>query len=273
MIYDSEVRVVATSIVVVAACGRFSFDEGGDASAGSDALAIDYCSRIPMLAAPVVIDGVLEAGLSPQRLVPVGWLPSVSGSTAAMPPIETSFAVGWRLDGVYFFIDVRDPDRHPPPLSVLPYCGDGVEVYVDSDGAYPAAPSYDAPGARQLIARAPQTDNMPEAGGAIWLVNMQNGPWTTGFTAYPQVGGYSFEAFIDAAALGLATWSLASGGRVGIDLSINASTPDGSPVPIPDCNPNLRLGQFFLRFDESYPTIREGAPFTVPTAFCTATLE
>ena len=209
-----------------------------------------------------------------QALVPVGWQ-SAETPLPPMPSVPVQFAVGYRPDGVYFFIDVADPDRFPARQNDLTYCGDGVEVYVDHDGAFNNAPDFDDTGTVQFIARAPDSDTAPRTdGGEYFARRMYGGVWQAGYGAFPYAGGYTVEAFIDAAALGLASWTPAAGSHVGIDISINLSRADGAVIPIGECSQNRRLGQFFLRIDDTLlGEYAAGAPYYWPTAFCTAQLE
>lgn len=156
-------RGLLAGVFVVAGC-RIGFDAPPDALPG-DAPPADYCARVPGLADPPAIDGALEAGLVLQTLVPVGWDSSVL-PLPPVPDVPVRFAAGYRPDGVYFFVDVSDPDRFPAPSTELSYCGDGVEIYVDHDGVFTEAPSFDSAGSMQFIARAPATATEPSADGA-----------------------------------------------------------------------------------------------------------
>lgn len=248
-------------LLVLTACGRLDFDPRIEPP--------DYCARIPALGSAPIIDGTPEP-LPLQRLVPVGWLSKEQ--PLAVPDVPVHFAIGWRPDGLYMFIDVADPDRYPSTTTQT-YCGDGAELYVDADGEHPAAPEFEAMGVRQFIAPAPRDDTTSRADGDYWLKGVQLGAWSSGYGVFPRPGGYALEAMIDAAVLGVSQWSLAAGDHVGVDLGVNLSRPDGTPVPIPECPENLRLGQFFLRIDDSIPVLADGAPFWAPTAYCTAELE
>lgn len=172
--------------------------------------------------------------------------------------------------GLYFFVDVGDPDRFPS--TQLSWCGDGAELYVDSDGLYPAAPGFEPTGTRQLVARAPTDDATPRSDGDTWNDGIFVAAWANDFVVVPRAGGYYLEALIDAGELDLGQWSLSAGANVGFDLGVNLSRPDGAVIPNSDCSQNRRLGQFFLRIDASNPT-GGVEPHNVPTAFCTATLQ
>ena len=242
-------------------CGRIHFDT----CAGTT---LDYCASIPALDVDPVIDGVIDCGLVRHDLIPVGWRGGGSGA----PPLTVSatYAVAWRLDRLYLFVDVSDPDR----FSRQPeFCADGVELYVDSDGTF-AGQTYDDPGTRQFTVAAPADDVTTLRSGGVYVDRVRRGTWTsTRFGAFPREGGYTVEADVTAADLGLATWSLTD--RIAFDLGIDVSTPDGSPGPLlsPLCpsNGDLRLGQFFARINENTSNC-DNRPYCDVAAFCTPTL-
>jgi hypothetical protein len=274
------------SVLVVAGCGRLGFGDASDGGAlgdgvgdggddgGADAeVATGYCARIPPLGAVPTLDGTLEAGLTLETLVPVGWQ-SGEVPLPPVPNVPVQFAIAYRADALYFFLDVADPDRFPARSQDASYCGDGVELYVDHDGMLAEAPLYDTIGALQFIARAPVDAMTPRTSGEVYFRQGLVGAWQAGFVATPRSGGYTFEAVVDAATMGLGSWSLASSGRVGIDLSLNLSTSDGATVQSSDCPQNVRLGQFFLRIDTSMlAQYGGGAPYMTSTAFCIAQLD
>lgn len=115
---------------------------------------------------------------------------------------------------------------------------------------------------------APSTDDEPISRGRAYRYPEWLDPWRPeSFVATPRPGGYSLEAFVEATELELSSWELAPGGRVGLDLSVNVSTTDGSPHG--SCG--VRLGQFFLRVTGE-PDECEGASFCDVRAFCIASL-
>ena len=241
-----------------------------------DTTAATLCAQIPRLSAAPTIDGTLDAGLRLRTLDPVGWQ-SILMPLPPKPDITVELAIAHRPNGLYFFVDVSDPDRFPGSSQEFPYCGDGVELYVDHDGVLSAAPEYDAIGGRQFIARAPADASTSRSDGEAYVPVPRPvtwvGPWQTG-VATPRIGGYSLEAFIDAPALQLASWSLASGMHVGIDIAVNLSTSDGSAVPLAECPQSMRLGQFFLHIDESMRGVYgRGAPYATATGLCFPQLE
>jgi hypothetical protein len=261
--------VMLIGTLVTAGCGRVSFVERADAAP----LPIALCERIPRLAATPMIDGILEPGLAVTPLDPIGWQSRVMPKPP-IPDVPVELAIAYRADGLYFFARVFDPDRYPAVALSPPYCGDSIEVYIDHDGVLSAAPDYDATGGRQFIARVPQDDATPRSDGETYLNRTSVGAWQTGFVATPFAGGYTFEAFVDANAMQLATWSLASGMQVGIDLAFGLSTPDGSLVPLVECAESTRLGQFFMRIDPSMIGVYgKGAPYATATALCLPVLE
>lgn len=267
-------RVVPVVLMAVASCGRSGFDAlpaPPDVAPPPDAPPLDYCASVPRLSSPPTVDGVLEPELQLQALVPVGWESSVV-PLPPLPSVAARFAIGYHSDGLYFFVEVDDASRFP--ASELSYCGDGVELYVDHDGALTNPPDYDAAGTRQYIAIAPANDTSPRTEGDVWVATALEAAWQSGFATFPRPGGYSLEAVLDASALGIAQWSLGPGGRVGVDISIDVSRDDGAAVPLDECPENRRLGQYYLRIDEAYlDEPAAGAPWMFATAFCTPVLE
>src|SRR5579859_2577375 len=84
----------------------------------------DYCSAIPALAAPPVIDGVLDCGPALEAVTPAGW----TGSSS-LPAGNSAFvAASWRPDGLYVFIEVVTPAAipadpgSPPSTAPAPRC-------------------------------------------------------------------------------------------------------------------------------------------------------
>src|SRR4029077_15936789 len=112
----------------------------------------DYCLQLPALPQAPQFDGVLDCGPSLIDLPAIGW----TASQALPSDNHARYAAAWRPDGLYFYVEVDDMLRLPALASdVDPWCGDGVELYADSNGNYVSAPDYDDPGAMQLLAVAP----------------------------------------------------------------------------------------------------------------------
>jgi hypothetical protein len=217
----------------------------------------DWCAELPELAAPAVIDGVLECGLATRVVVPKAY--NVAGS----PDATIEYALAWSAEGLYFYAAVRDPVVLPAPAADPPWEGDSVELYVDSDGVYDSPPKYD-PATRQIVIAAPD-GGVPARRAQIYAVPPDGVAWTsTHFASYPRPDGYVAEALVDAADLGLVTWPLAAGDHVGFDIGLNVSaeTKDGGTQ-------GTRIGQYFLRVDT---TLTAGHPFQSVTAFCNPVL-
>jgi hypothetical protein len=240
-----------------------AFDATLDAAAcDADAAAANPCATVVPLAGPPVIDGVLECGLalSPIDLNWRGTEPPPVGITA-------SAVAAWRPDGLYVFFSVHKPDRNPAPTSQPIWCGDAAEILVDSDGHFNAPPNYDDPGTRQFILAVPPDDHTSVSQAEIYLSTNFLAAWrSTQYRSYPQPYGYDVEAFVVASDLGLATWSLASGANVGLDLTIDVglATPDSDAS---ECGGYLR-GQFNMHVGGSGC----GHPSCDVGAFCTPVL-
>jgi hypothetical protein len=240
----------------------------GDASAPSidDGGAADLlirCNQVPSLAAPPVIDGVLEPNLS---LLP--WLdPAAPHPTG----VAAMVAVAYRPDGVYFYVDVEDPTRDPAPLDALSYCGDGIELYVDADGVLQAPPAYDDPGTIQLIVAGPVDSVTPSHRGQRFRysysqsMGIELGDWTGDFIAVPTARGYAVEAFVVAHDLDLMTWTLAPGGKIGWNLSLNIGGPEDAGIDA--CTTRSQQLHFHLASSGACT-----APYCNASAFCTPTL-
>jgi hypothetical protein len=224
----------------------------------------DYCTAVPFLPEAPVIDGVVDCGLTLAPLTPVGW----SGSTG--PDATAQYAVAWRPGGVYFFVAVTDPSLVPADATELTWQGDAVEIYADSDGVYAAPPSYDNPGTRQFTIAAPPDRQSSIARAQIWYTGSVSGAdWTsTQYRAFGSPTGYVVEAFVTGPDLGLSALSLAAGGQVGMDLSIDVSFPSDQG---PDAGGfGNRFGQYYLRV--ASPDAGGGIPPFDPRAFCVPAL-
>jgi hypothetical protein len=250
-----------------------SADAATDAGPSCTTTAVaDYCTELPRLPVVPQIDGQLECDLQLHDITPVGW----TNATSPIPAGHLArLAAAWRDDGVYVFLDVTDDTRLPRATGSDVWCGDGTEVYVDSDGTYAAAPMYDAPGTIQALASAPPDDTTSVSTGGARYRSPNGGlvgPWSSPrYAAFPKPGGYVFEAFIQADDLDLATWTLMTGGAVGLDIGINVSVSTDPPPAseTPDCG--RRLGQYFLRIAPA-PCASNCQPFANASAFCAPVL-
>ena len=230
----------------------------------------DYCTRLPALPQAPQLDGVLDCGPSLVDLPATGW-----NSPLALPSDNHArYAAAWRPDGLYFYVEVDDMLLLPALAShVDPWCGDGVELYADADGQFVAAPDYDDPGAIQLLATAPsRTPGTALAVDACYHTRSEAraGNWAaTRHVVVPRENGYALEAFVTAAELELNSWTLAKGGKVGLDIAINVSVTDATQKV--GCG--YILGQYYLRVSRTPCTTDSCRPHTSAAAFCTALLE
>jgi len=299
-------------VVLACGCGRIGYDlldEGADGGTGevsdayvagvtevSDGLAWDeavdspadvadsrdgtgcvtspetnFCTNIPLLSATPVIDGVLDCGPALVPMTPVGWT-----GPAPLPPFpagnSASLALAWRLDGLYVFIAVTTPAAIPADASSPVFYGAGVEIFVDSDGIFPVAPTFDDPGAIQLVVAAPPSQSTPGTRGEGYRNATDQGPWTsTDFSTFATPTGFVFEGFLVAADLGLTHWSLSSLSEIGLDVAIDVSyTTAAMTGP-----QGHRVGQYFLHV--AGPPVGDasaiGTPFQDPRSWCTPLLD
>ncbi len=278
-----DASVIDADLVDAAAMDGGASDSGASDAGASDAGDLDagtldsgapdagpprpLCDVLPALTVAPVLDGALDGALTLHPITPVGWTETRVGIPA---DIRARATIAWRTDGLYFYVEVDDVGLHPAIAPAATFCGDSVEIYVDDDGIATAPPAYDEPGTVQLLAASPSSETGTSTYGELYVDTMLGGPWRPdGFVAVGRPGGYALEAFVSAADLRLASWSLASGMRVGIDLSVGVSKPDGSTTgPTIDCG--TRIGQFFLRMAEGPGSCLE--PYCNITAFCTPTL-
>ncbi len=244
-------------------------DAGHDAATSPDASCVPVsssCNEVHRLPAAPTIDGVIEPCLALNALTPAGW----TGSMALPAAIHARAAYAWRPDGIYVYVEVDDPDRHPASMPDDPYCGDAVEAYVDDDGLFAAAGHYDVPGTIQLIAAAPSSSSGSSSYAGRWVDTGTHVAWTPPrFAMVGRPGGYAFETLVQASELGRASWTLAAGQHVGLDLAVDVSTPDGSLGTSPN-SCGSRTGQYFLRIDPTAASCVD--PYCDSRAFCTPVL-
>jgi hypothetical protein len=243
--------------------------QAGQAAAGMAGAATvsgpsGYCRELPSLGNAPTIDGSIEPGLSLQSVDPAGW----TGDGTVPPGHSMDFVVAWRPDGIYFFVQIQDPDRNPAEPTDRSWMGDGVEIYIDSDGVFPPAPGYDDPGARQFTIAAPSDESTPSTRAQVWIAGYGGERWRTSqFAAVPTPQGYNVEAFVEAVDLSLASWESAAGDLVGFDLGHDVSVPPGE-----EGTSGNRDGQYFLRVQETTDDGLAPRPFENENAFCRATL-
>jgi Carbohydrate family 9 binding domain-like len=212
-VQDAVIDVVGQSDVALT-------DPRDGSSDATLVMAHDPCIDVPALPVAPILDGVLEAGLATFDITPVTIL---GGPVPAN--VMSSVAVAWRSDGLYVFVRVVDPDRFLGSAAE-PYCGDAVEFYVDANASYKKFPDYDDPGTRQFIIGAPPDATTIARTGTVYFMSVKRGAWTSpNFAAYPTQEGYVVEALLQAADLGLTTWSLAAGDRIGWNFGHDVSAP------------------------------------------------
>ena len=226
---------------------------------------IVHCNELRKLSAPPVLDGELETGMYLEAGTFVGW---IGDSDAAPAGNSLSFSAGWYDTGLYFYIDVTDPERNPADPSDDVWRGDGVEVYIDHDAVFAEPSSYDNPGTFQFIAGAPASDSDPSTRVDIYAVSELQGAWSpTSWVSLPTRAGYRVEAFITAADLGLSSWSLTPGTTVGFDIGHNVSYPLGQTGGQAN-----RAGQRFLNVADPLTGDVADYPFANSGVFCSAEL-
>jgi len=240
-------------------------DAGGlpDAAVPEDG---DFCEDVFVLPQRPLIDGTLEAGLTLRRLPQLGW----TGPRALPADREAFYAVAYHADGIYVFVSVTDSTRLVWPNLMEDYCGDGVEIYLDTDGVFGAAPDYDAPGTVQFVVAAP-VDDTPSARGSRWSwPPTALGTWDSpDIRAVRTDDGYDVEVLIAGADLELPGWTPTGGSDIGLAVAVNVAEVADDPEA--DCG--HRLGQFFNRVTE---TPRDGwcyYPYCTTDAFCVAPLQ
>ena len=228
----------------------------------------EYCSSLPPLPAPPVIDGVLDCGPALVPAPPVDW---IGPSPLPAFPVGNSaqVAVAWRPDGLYVFMAVTTPAAFPAELSDPVFFGAGVEIFVDDDAVYANPPSFDNPGTIQLVVAAPPDSVTVGHRGEGFRNAADEGPWASSqFATYPTATGFVFEGFVTASDLGLATWVLGPGDAVGLDLAVDVSYPTTMTGP-----QGHRVGQYFFHVTTAPGDAAAfGMPYGDPRSFCAPTL-
>jgi hypothetical protein len=234
-------------------------DSRSDGGTQTDATDVGYppfgptepCSQLPKLTAPPTLDGVLEPGLDLFPMRQTGFTPPEGNSSR--------FAAAWFDTGIYFFIEVTDPDLFPPASSSPAYYGDGAEFLVDHDGVLSSSPTYDNPGTRHVIIPSPASKSEACTRAELYLTNgfFANLP-SDHFAGVATPTGYAIEVIVTATDLGLSAWTLSQGQQVGIDIGHNVSYPDGQTG-----SNGYRQGQYFEQGTQ---------PWLYESQFCLPTL-
>jgi hypothetical protein len=224
----------------------------------------DYCAALPALTHPPQIDGALECGLTLAPVPPAGW----RGPSDA-PGESASYAAAWSPQGLYVYVEVHGgsaPHTAEQPI----FCGDAVELFVDSDAQWNDDGSYDPSGTMQFVIAAPAIGAAAPAMDAQRFVQGKpQGAWVTpALRVSALADGYSVEALIGGADLGLWQWSPATqlGFSIGLDLAPAAGAAGPSPSGCAE-----QAGQFFLRVTDPHADC-DGGPWCDTHAFCSAQL-
>lgn len=194
----------------------------------------DYCAALSSLPIAAAIDGELDCDL---RLQPIE-----TGEQASVPIDHVaSVAAAVRPDGLYVFVEVRGAAPVPASEGEPSYCGDAVELFVDADGRFDGAGHYDGPGTMQFIVAAPADEGAPGPVRAErYAGGTSQGLWVSDQLAvHRDATGYTVEALIRAADLGLWTWAPA--GQLGFDIAIDVSVPQAGPGATIDAGSEVEM--------------------------------
>jgi hypothetical protein len=238
------------------ASGGTSADSGGP---------IPYCEALPHLSSVPVLDGVVDANLRVETVVPVGW----SNKTTALPVgVTLEYAAAWHETGFYFFLQVTDPELNPASSANPVWYGDAVEIYVDHDAVFAPPNSFDAVGTREFIVGAPANASSSSTRGDIFVADGIERAWPeTQWKGIATTNGYTVEAFVMAADLSLSNLQLSVGQVVGFDLGHDVSYPIGKTGTWGN-----RLGQYFLQVRQPFSGQGKDCPFIDTSVFCTPSL-
>lgn len=215
-------------------------------------------SVVPLAGEPR-IDGALEEGLRLHPFEPKDW----SGPEPLPEGFAVAYALAHRPDGLYVFVRVEGTGVHPAPETSHPYCGDAVEIFVDSDGVYDEPGRYDAAGSMQFVIGIPETtSSSPRTRLYRQTVTVRDADSLDRF-AFRTEQGFAVEVFLRAHDLDLDEWNLAPGRTIGFNLAIGLGrTLDGSETD--GCAG--RLGQFFLAVDQA--NVDCPYPYCSTASFC-----
>ncbi|MET0384391.1 MAG: sugar-binding protein [Polyangiales bacterium] len=222
---------------------------------------IDYCTGLPHLTAEPIIDGSPECGLALTPIAPQGW-----NGVGPSPNKSAFYAAAWIGEGLYVYIEVQGAPLRPHPSTAPLFCGDAVEIYVDSDAMRTDdAGMYDDSGTMQFVVAAPSAQDAPiEAGRYVqgepagtWITQRLKTRWLP--------DGYAVEALINAADIALWSWTVQQ--QLGFNIAIDVGG-DATEGPL-RCG--QQLGQYFLRVAATGNSCG-GEPWCDVRSFCTPTL-
>jgi hypothetical protein len=229
----------------------------------------DFCTQLEQLPSRPVIDGKLDCQLPLRTIEPLDW---TSATPIPADHLGARLAVAWHPEGIYFYVEVTDSSVSRATSDNPVWCGDSIEVYVDSDGLYPDAPNYDDPGTIQLIAAAPSGASQPVSrdGERYRDGELASPPsWNnTEHGTYFTDSGYVFEAFVTAEDQDLSSFSLAPGDHIGFDIAINVTLTSAGQAP--DCD--VHYGQYFLTIAQRGCSTMSCQPHDNSAALCSPML-
>jgi hypothetical protein len=260
-VYDEHAVEVTSQSAAAAAVSSTTADDASIAPSAAEiapptcvALTeVDPCDALPRMAAAPVIDGTLECGLTLHA-----W-PLANAAGAA----KVSYAAAWSDAGFYVFIEVHAPPSPARTAAEPLYCGDSLELFVDSDGQPGANGGYNAPGTMQFVVAAPQPgESGPNTGR--FLAGLSQGPWiSSNLEVAPLADGYALEALIVGPDLGW--WSWQPQAQLGFNLALNVAGA-GEPRSMP-CTTGI--GQNVLRVAAAEPAVGcDGKPWCDTRSFC-----
>lgn len=182
------------------------------------------CDRVGAMPATPVIDGIPECSVTLQPFEG-----AFGGGSTPPSDFRAEYAVAWRPDGFYAVFVIHRTALYPPFPADDSYCGDTVELFLDSDGVFPSAPLYDDPGARQIFLRAPNSASERVNQIDVWVNRAHVASIASPhFLSVATSDGYVAELFVQASDLGLAAWPLDAGRVIGFDLAIDLGKPAGT---------------------------------------------
>jgi hypothetical protein len=219
----------------------------------------DFCSKLPKLPAMPSIDGALECGLTLRALEPLGW-----NGAGPLPAKSASYAAAWRPEGLYIYVQVAEQPVASHPNDQPLYCGDAVELYVDGQSAADDDAGMYGMGTMQFVIAAPSQNATMEA--ARFSNGVPQGAWVSNnFRTASTPDGYSVEALITAADLGLWQWTPSDRIRFSIAIDVAGAAGDAK------LHCGLQAGQYFLKVSDPTPSCK-GEPWCDVRAFCSAGL-
>lgn len=258
-VYDAEAIATESHLALPPMAAAIVPAAGADAPppapepACASSTELSPCDALPRLAAAPTIDGMVECGLQLQPLALPGMPP-----TAAV-----SYAAAWSDAGFYVYIEVHAP-QGPARGELEPlYCGDAVEIFVDSDGLAGADGRYNAPGTMQFVIAAPAG---ADKNTGRFLGGEPLGPWISPHLSVTALAdGYAVETLVVGADLGL--WEWHPNGQLGFNLAVNlagAGELRGAPC-------TTGVGQSVLRV--ATPQLPcDGKPWCDTRSFCSPLL-